>query len=361
MQGGDCWASSYTILKLCEIVGIKAHLRFGANQPGATGHRNVAALIDGKIYVGEAGFGYYQINRPYLVSEENVGFYLKNKNSTTKTAMLFQYDGFEENIIVPEKIDNYTINEIGDYAFYYGKTYSGMKVKSIELPDTIEKIGNSSFYTLDLIETIKIPKKVNTIGKRTFSNCSKIKEIKVDSSNKFFDTDEGVLYDYNKTKLLAFPTAKEEEYTGLTSLTEVDDYAFYYTTKINKLILPGGIKKVGEYAFSHSPLKEIYFAGPQPEFGSNVFEHVNATIYYPKNENWDTKSINTNNAIKISFAQWEPPKNLSFGYKSYTWIWVVVIIVFVLVLGLVGYIVYRKKRLGNNESIEGVNAFGKLL
>ena len=358
-QGGDCWASSYTILKLCEFAGIKAHLRYGVNDPGGSGHRNVAALIDGKIYVAEAGFSYFSPNRPYYVSEENVGFFIK-KNDNTKTARLFQYDGYEENIIVPEKIDNYTINEIYDYAFYYGKKYSGMNVNSIKLPDTIEIIGNSSFFSLDTLESIKIPKNVKKIGKNTFSGCSKIEKIELDNENKYFYSDDGVLYNYDKTKLLAFPTAKNGEYVGLTSLTEVDDYCFYNTTKINKLTLPGKINKVGNYAFTHSPLKEIYFAGPQPQFGIGVFEKVNATVYYPKNRDWKTKNINISNAIKISFEEWDPPQNLSFYTKSYTWIWVLVIIILVLILGFVGYIVYKKK-FANSLSLEGINAFSKLL
>ena len=281
MKGGDCWASSYTILKLCEMVGIKAHLRYVVNEPNAgRGHRNVAALIDGKIYIGEAGYDYDTPIRPYDVREENTGFYLEVKYKNNK-ANLLQYDGFDENIKVPEKIGNYTITQIGNFAFYYGKVYSVMNVRNVELPDTIEIIGNSSFYNLETLESIKIPKNVKSIGKSAFSNCSKIEKINVDSDNKFFVVNDGILYDYDKTKLLYFPTSKEmNEYNGLNSLLEIDDYAFYYTTKINKLILPAGIKNVGQYAFAHSPLKEIYFAGPQPKFGIDVFESINATVYY---------------------------------------------------------------------------------
>ena len=360
MKGGDCWASSSTILELCKLVGIKAHLRFAANEPlSGSGHRNVAALIDGKIYVGEAGYGTTSPNRAYTVTEENVGFYLK-KNSNTKTASLLQYDGFEENIIVPEKIDNYTINELGTSAFYYGKTYSGVNVNSIKLPDTIEIIGDSTFFDLDDIDSIKINKNVKKIGKRTFSGCSKIEKIEVDNDNKYFYSDDGVLYDYNKTKLLSFPTAKSEEYTALTSLKEVDEYSFYYTEKIKKIILPGKVEKVGEGAFGNSPLKEIYFAGKQPEFGRFAFAYVNATVYYSKNEDWETKNINIDRATKIRFAEWDPPENLSFHETSYAWIWIIVIIILILGLGFVGYILYKKK-FANSASVEGIGGLGKLL
>ena len=65
MEGGDCWASSYTILNLCEKAGIKAHLRYAANDPGSdSDHRNVAALVDNKVYIGEAGYEFETQNRP---------------------------------------------------------------------------------------------------------------------------------------------------------------------------------------------------------------------------------------------------------------------------------------------------------
>ena len=87
---------------------------------------------------------------------------------------------------------------------------------------------------------------------------------------------------------------------------------------------------------------------------------MNATVYYSKNEDWETKNINIEEATKIRFAEWDPPENLSFHETSYAWIWIIVIIILILGLGFVGYILYKKK-FANSASVEGIGGFGKLL
>jgi hypothetical protein len=54
-EGGDCWASTATIIRLCNMVGIKAHGRSASRDSGAgSGHQNAIALINGKYYISEA-------------------------------------------------------------------------------------------------------------------------------------------------------------------------------------------------------------------------------------------------------------------------------------------------------------------
>ena len=350
MEGGDCWASSNTIIHLCEKVGIKAHLRYAANDGGSgSGHRNVAALIDGKIYIAEAGYGYTSPNRPHNIKEENTGFCIQTLDSKLKTAKFVQYDGFDENIKLQGQINGYTIVEIETQAFYYGETYSGVSVKSVQLPDTIEKIGDASFFGLKLIESITIPKNVSYIGKRTFSNCPKLTQLKIDTGNKYFSLDKSVLYNYNKTKLLSFVSAGGSEYTASTKLTEVDEYAFYYAKNVTKLVLPSTVTKIGEGAFGDSSLKEIYFSGPQPTIEKYAFASINVTVYYPKNKNWNTTSVNKDKAKQVTFVQWDPSSTQTVSGKSFlstqsnTLIWVIAIIIGIVILGIGRHIINSRK------------------
>ena len=52
-QRGDCWASANTIQLFCEIIGIKSHATSEVLLPDMMtgGHKNIKALIDGKIYM----------------------------------------------------------------------------------------------------------------------------------------------------------------------------------------------------------------------------------------------------------------------------------------------------------------------
>lgn len=57
----------------CEKLGIKSHVRFAARDPlSGSGHRNVAALIDKKIYIDEAGYGYYYANKPWKDEQQKM-------------------------------------------------------------------------------------------------------------------------------------------------------------------------------------------------------------------------------------------------------------------------------------------------
>ena len=142
--GGDCWASSNLIQYINEKVGIKSHIRYAANDGGAgSGHRNVAALINNKIYICEAGYGYESPNRPYNVHEQNTGYSYNSLGN--KQISIYQYDGYDEVITVPSKINNLTVVKMEKVVFYTGTMYSGIDIKKITLPSTLKTIGNAVF------------------------------------------------------------------------------------------------------------------------------------------------------------------------------------------------------------------------
>lgn len=101
--GGDCWASTSTVVYMCNKIGIEAYSRFAANDPGAgNGHRNAMAFVDGKYYMVEAGYN-EKAPRMYSISETYPWTYRVKEDGTLR---LTQYDGKETNIIVPEKLRN---------------------------------------------------------------------------------------------------------------------------------------------------------------------------------------------------------------------------------------------------------------
>ena len=60
-------------------------------------------------------------------------------------------------------------------------TFRGSGLKTIELPETLESIGNSSFRSCTSLESLVIPDKVRTIGKNTFRDCSKLQQVTMPS------------------------------------------------------------------------------------------------------------------------------------------------------------------------------------
>jgi hypothetical protein len=360
-KGGDCWASSGTINYMCKKVGIKSHVRFAANDAGAgSGHRNVAALIDGKIYIAEAGFGYTKPNRPYSVTERNVGYSYK---TSAAGLTIYQYDGYNEEITVPSSIDGKTVIGLDKPVFYNGG--SGVKIKKITIPDTIQTIGNSVFASIPELTTITIPKNVSKIGLYNFAKDEKLVSINVNSANPYFISVDGILYNKNKSQIVGFPPGKKVNYTGISSLTKIGEFSFYYATKVEKVTIPKTVKAIGDGAFAYSGVKEIYFMGDQPEFGQNWLAGLNVTVYYPKgNSKWKTDSLGTFNSKGLRWVQWTPKSAVLLSNlneennNSYIFIWVfVAIIAMITLIGMI--LIFRTRKL--NETIVDMDAKGRLV
>ena len=360
-KGGDCWASSGTINYMCQKVGIKSHIRFAANDGGAgSGHRNVAALIDGKIYIAEAGFGYTKPNRPYSVTERNVGYSYK---SSAAGLTIYQYDGYNEEIAIPSSIDGKTVIGLDKPVFSNGG--SGVKIKKITIPDTIQTIGNSVFASIPELTTITIPKNVSKIGLYNFAKDEKLVSINVNSANPYFISVDGILYNKNKSQIVGFPPGKKLNYTGISTLTKIGEFSFYDATKVEKVVIPKTVKSIGEGAFAYSGVKEIYFMGDQPEFGQNWLAGLNLTVYYPKgNSKWNTGNLGTFNSKGLKWATWTPKSTVllsnlnEVNNDSLVFIWAfVAIIAMITLLGMVWFITKRKI----NETIVDMDVKGRLV
>lgn len=92
----------------------------------------------------------------------------------THLGILLYADDDLEDVVVPEGV-----LEIAPYAF------SGCNMKSIKLPESLEKIGEYCFNSCPNMESITIPKKVKEIKRNCFYDCDKLKDIKLPEGMSF--------------------------------------------------------------------------------------------------------------------------------------------------------------------------------
>lgn len=85
-----------------------------------------------------------------------------------------RYRGIAAKVRIPEYIDEKPVIAIERKAFLSCKT-----IKEIELPDTIEELGDWAFAHADQLRTITIPNRALTRGKELFLGCVRLKEISV--------------------------------------------------------------------------------------------------------------------------------------------------------------------------------------
>lgn len=78
--------------------------------------------------------------------------------------VLLKYVGFdEEEIVVPNKIENMDVVEIGEGAFQ-----NCMSIKNVNLPNQLKKIGAYAFANCERINKIDIPCSCERIGRQAF-------------------------------------------------------------------------------------------------------------------------------------------------------------------------------------------------
>ena len=130
------------------------------------------------------------------------------------------------------------------------------KLKSIKIPDAVTKIGRNAFWGCESLENVTIPANVSLIGENqssynAFAKCSNLKNIMVDSNNLNYMSEDGVLFDKNKTRLVSYPAGKEQSsYIVPENIETITEVAFCGAVNLKKIELPESIRVIRREAFS---------------------------------------------------------------------------------------------------------------
>lgn len=270
--GGDCWANTSAVNYMCEKLGLTVYARYAANDPGAgSGHRNSVVIIDGERYLVDCG---YTGNAPrhYELSKMDYDYSYKILNDGT--LRLYQYEGTDTNIVVPDTIDGRKVTVLGNSTFQYCTQASD--IESVTLPDSLTTIEKNAFYNCEKLKSVTIPQNVSSIGLAAFVEGlseSSLTEIKVDPENPYFSEKDGVVFSKDGTKLIVFPSGRSGDYQIPDGTVSVGDYAFYYCVNVSSITVPGSVRSLGEGAFGNcSSLTKTVLNEGLEEIGEYAFQ-----------------------------------------------------------------------------------------
>ena len=157
-------------------------------------------------------------------------------------------------IVLPSKIEGKPVTSIGDDAFY-----GCSRLTSITIPNSVTSIGRFAFKDCksltsvtipngvtdfdwwafagcSSLKSITIPSSVTSIGYRAFDNCDKLNQINVDTANTVYSSENGVLFNKNKTELIRYPEGKADtSYSIPNSVTSIGIWAFDNCDKLNQI------------------------------------------------------------------------------------------------------------------------------
>lgn len=270
--GGDCWANTSAVNYMCEKLGLTVYARYAANDPGAgSGHRNSVVIIDGERYLVDCG---YTGNAPrhYELSKMDYDYSYEILNDGT--LRLYQYEGTDTNIVVPDIIDGRKVTVLGNSTFQYCTQASD--IESVTLPDSLTTIEKNAFYNCEKLKSVTIPQNVSSIGLAAFVEGlseSSLTEIKVDPENPYFSEKDGVVFSKDGTKLIVFPSGRSGDYQIPDGTVSVGDYAFYYCVNVSSITVPGSVRSLGEGAFGNcSSLTKAVLKEGLEEIGEYAFQ-----------------------------------------------------------------------------------------
>lgn len=93
------------------------------------------------------------------------------------TLTLTNYLGDKEVVTVPDKIEGKQVTAVGDGTLN-GAVFKNCKtVRSVTIPEGIERIGNNAFYYCENLESVTIPASVGELGDYAFCGCYNLRAV----------------------------------------------------------------------------------------------------------------------------------------------------------------------------------------
>ncbi|MBE6853888.1 MAG: hypothetical protein E7505_10545 [Ruminococcus sp.] len=240
-----------------------------------------------EINVADGG-AHYSSDKGVLYNADKTVL-IKSPSSTDMTAydvcettQTIGDNAFSNSVLTEINVSD-SVQTIGNYAFS-----NCISLRKLNLGKNVEKIGNgvmasAAYGTKMNIETLTIPESLKVIGNNiygdnsnyqtivtvldvpasaedvpaVFYNKSTLKEINVAEGGKNYSSDNGVLYNGDKTVLIKCPRSTEaSEYKIADETTTVSSAAFEGTGH-KGVYFPAGIRIIGNNVFNSS-LKIIY-------------------------------------------------------------------------------------------------------
>ena len=182
----------------------------------------------------------------YILSEDGNNYIVDKFYESTVVA----YD-----IKIPKYYKGKTVIGINNGAFSHSKNLVG-----IEIPNSIEYIGDRAFVGCNALTLVDIPESVKTIGEGAFSECYNLETV--------YLPDITVIKEYTFNKCRALRNISIPD-----TVKKIEKYAFYECSNIKDLTISDSVTEIGIDAF------EPFLSG------FNRYTNYNNVLYYGTENN----------------------------------------------------------------------------
>ena len=222
-------------------------------------------------------------------------------DAATHTVELTGYESaLAGEVNIPATVTNesaeYSVTSIGSWAFSWCS-----QLTAVTIPEGVATIGSYAFERCSSITEVNIPASAINIGSWVFDYCSALTAIHVAEGNTAYSSEDGVLFNKDKTTLVCYPIGKTETtytvpatVTNFTtsafenctalaqinlpnSLTDMANRTFYGCTSLTEVTLPDGVTQLMGFNFTDcSALEKVTLPEGITYIGSGAFKNCSA-------------------------------------------------------------------------------------
>ena len=161
------------------------------------------------------------------------------------------------------------VTSIADNAFRDCRSVSNMAI-----PDSVTSIGSYAFSGCYGLVSVTIGDGVTSIGEAAFNDCWKLTDINVKAGNANYLSDNGVLFNKDKSVLIRYPQKKSlTAYAIPDSVTSIGSNAFRSCSNLASVTIPDSVTSIGSNAFSYCQFESLTIPDSVTYIASYAFDH----------------------------------------------------------------------------------------
>ena len=247
--------------------------------------------------------------------------------ASTSNVTVIGWEGASSEVVIPAEVEyngrTMDVTRIGEEAFMgspvtsvdfsqatnltqiQAKAFYGLDIADVVLPESLTTLGSDAFSCNDAVQSVEIPSKVTSYS-HSFSRCSSLTEITVDTANRSFASNAGVLMNDDGDTIYQYPAGKTGSYTIPADVDTIASYAFS-GSQITRMEITSSVSTIGAGAFSYcDSLSQFTVSSDNRSFAvsSGVLLSANSTqlVAYPAGKAGTEYSIPSRVTVVIGSA-----------------------------------------------------------